>query len=98
MAPKMLTECIGKLVTIYTEGGLGGYVATVLAVEDNFIKIEDKRTIRYINTDMITAIQIKKEQIYISFSLKLSEKMLPFPGVLWALTGIFSREAAFEQR
>ncbi len=61
MAPKMLTECIGKLVTIYTEGGLGGYVATVLAVEDNFIKIEDKRTIRYINTDMITAIQIKKE-------------------------------------
>ena len=43
MAPKMLSECIGKKVTIYIEGGLGGYVATVLAVEDNFIKIEDKK-------------------------------------------------------
>ena len=43
MTPKMLEECIGKTATIYTEGGLGGYVATVLAVEENFLKIEDKK-------------------------------------------------------
>ena len=61
MAPKMLSECIGKKVTIYIEGGLGGYVATVLAVEDNFIKIEDKKNIRYINADMIIEIRVVKE-------------------------------------
>ncbi len=62
MAPKMLSECIGKKVSIYIEGGLGGYVATVLAVEDNFIKIEDKKNIRYINADMIIEIRVVKEQ------------------------------------
>jgi preprotein translocase subunit YajC len=60
MAPKMLSECIGKQVTIYIEGGLGGYVATVLAVEDNFIKIEDKKNIRYVNADMVSEIRITK--------------------------------------
>ena len=62
MVPKMLSECIGKKVSIYIEGGLGGYVATVLAVEDNFIKIEDKKNIRYINADMIIEIRVVKEQ------------------------------------
>ena len=61
MTPKMLEECIGKTATIYTEGGLGGYVAIVLAVEENFLKIEDKKNIRYLNIDMINSIQIKKE-------------------------------------
>ena len=61
MAPKMLSECIGKKVTIYIEGGLGGYVATVLAVEDNFIKIEDKKNIRYVNAEMVTEIKMTKE-------------------------------------
>ena len=61
MAPKMLSECIGKKVTIYIEGGLGGYVATVLAVEDNFIKIEDKKNIRYVNADMVTEVRLAKE-------------------------------------
>ena len=61
MAPKMLSECIGKKVTIFIEGGLGGYVATVLAVEDNFIKIEDKKNIRYVNADMVTEVRLAKE-------------------------------------
>ena len=61
MAPKMLSECIGKKVTIYIEGGLGGYVATVLAVEDNFIKIEDKKNIRYVNVDLVTEVRVAKE-------------------------------------
>ncbi|MCR4579153.1 MAG: hypothetical protein K5681_02280 [Treponema sp.] len=60
MAAKMLEECIGKQVAIYMDGGLAGSVATILAVEDNFIKIEDKKTIRYINADMIQQIQVKK--------------------------------------
>lgn len=61
MAPKMLSECIGKKVTIYIEGGLGGYVATVLAVEDNFIKIEDKKNIRYVNVDLVIEVRVAKE-------------------------------------
>ncbi|MCR4742168.1 MAG: hypothetical protein K5866_04770 [Treponema sp.] len=60
MAAKMLEECIGKQVSIYMDGGLAGCVATVLAVEDNFLKIEDKKTVRYINTDLIQQIQVKK--------------------------------------
>ena len=63
MAAKMLQELIGKDVTIYAEGGLGGYVAKVLSVEDNFIKIEDKKIIRYLNADMITCIQLKKTEL-----------------------------------
>ena len=70
MAPKMLSECIGKKVTIYIEGGLGGYVATVLAVEDNFIKIEDKKNIRYINADMIIEIRVVKEQSQFESNLR----------------------------
>ena len=65
MAPKMLSECIGKKVTIYIEGGLGGYVATVLAVEDNFIKIEDKKTINVpgVNLNLKFMSEVDKKDI-----------------------------------
>lgn len=62
MTLKLLTECIGKDVELYGEGGISGYAGKVLAVEENLLKIEDKRTIRIINTDMIAQIKIKKEK------------------------------------
>ena len=62
MTLKLLTECIGKKVELYGEGGISGYSGTVLAVEENLIKIEDKKTIRIINADMIAQVKIKKEQ------------------------------------
>ena len=59
MTSQLLSECIGKNVELYGEGGISGFSGKVLAVEENLIKIEDKRTIR-INADMIAQIKIKK--------------------------------------
>ena len=60
MTSQLLSECIGKNVELYGEGGISGFSGKVLAVEENLIKIEDKRTIRIINADMIAQIKIKK--------------------------------------
>ena len=62
MSSKLLSECVGKQVELYGEGGISGYAGKVLEVENNLIKIEDKKTIRIINADMIAQIKIKKEQ------------------------------------
>ena len=60
MTSKLLSECVGKQVELYGEGGLSGFSGKVLEVENNLIKIEDKKTIRIINADMIAQIKIKK--------------------------------------
>ena len=60
MTSQLLSECIGKNVELYGEGGISGFAGKVLAVEENLIKIEDKRTVRIINADMIAQIKIKK--------------------------------------
>ena len=62
MASKLLSECVSKRVELYGEGGLSGYSGTVLEVENNLIKIEDKKTLRIINADMIAQIKIKKDK------------------------------------
>ena len=60
MASQLLSELIGKEVQLYGEGGISGFAGKVIAVEDNLIKIEEKRNIRIINADMIAQIKIKK--------------------------------------
>ena len=60
MLSNMLSEYIGKQVTIFAEGELGGFQGTVVAVEDNWLKIEEKKAWRLVNADMITQIHIKK--------------------------------------
>ncbi|HBD67785.1 MAG TPA: hypothetical protein DC014_00755 [Treponema sp.] len=60
MATELLKDFIGKMVTIFAEGELGGFQGTILAVENNWLKIEDKKTIRLLNADMIMQIQFKK--------------------------------------
>lgn len=62
MATEMLNDFIGKKVTIFAEGELGGFQGTILAVENNWLKIEDKKTIRLLNADMIMQIQLKKQE------------------------------------
>ena len=44
------------------EGGVAGYVATLLEVDENFIKVEDKKTIKVLNTDMISQIYVRKDK------------------------------------
>lgn len=58
----MLNECIGKEVTICVEGELSGFRATVLSIEENWIKVEEKNNIRIINGDMITQISVPKNK------------------------------------
>jgi len=62
MSTKLLSELIGKQVTIFMEGGVAGYVATLLEVDENFIKVEDKKTIKVLNTDMISQIYVRKDK------------------------------------
>jgi hypothetical protein len=61
MPTEMLNECIGKEVTICVEGELSGFRATVLSIEENWIKVDEKNNIRLINGDMITQIYIPKK-------------------------------------
>lgn len=63
MPVSMLNDCIGKEVTICVEGELSGFRATVVSVEENWIKVEEKNNIRLINGDMITQISIPKTKI-----------------------------------
>lgn len=60
MPIRILTDYIGKKVRIYIEGELGGFEATVLEIEENWIKVEEKKNIRILNGDMITQILISK--------------------------------------
>ena len=62
MSTKLLSEFIGKQVTIFMEGGVVGYVATLLEVYENFIKVEYKKTIKVLNTDMISQIYVRKDK------------------------------------
>ena len=54
MPVSMLNDCIGKEVIICVEGELSGFRATIVSVEENWIKVEEKNNIRLINGDMIT--------------------------------------------
>ena len=58
----MLKECIGKEVIVCVEGELSGFKATVLDIEENWIKVEEKNNVRFINGDMITQIYIPKNK------------------------------------
>lgn len=60
MPVEMLKEFIGKTVTIYVEGELGGFVGTILSIEGNWLKVEEKKYVRLVNGDMITQIRATK--------------------------------------
>ena len=62
MPLEMLNECIGKEVIICVVGELSGFKANVIAVKDNWIKVEEKNNVRLINGDMITQIYIPKKK------------------------------------
>jgi hypothetical protein len=62
MPLEMLNECIGKEVIICVEGELSGFKANVIAIKDNWIKVEEKNNVRLINGDMITQIYIPKKK------------------------------------
>ena len=62
MPVEMLKDCIGQEVVVCVEGELGGFDGTVLEIQENWIKVETKSSIRYVNGDMISQIYIKKKK------------------------------------
>ena len=62
MTIDMITELIGKDVIITCFNESFARQCTVLAVEENWIKVEDKKKISIINADMIRDITINKSK------------------------------------
>ncbi len=60
MPCEMLKEFIGKVCTVTLFNDITGVHGTVIAVEENWIKIEEKKKIRIINGDMIRDISTSK--------------------------------------
>ena len=60
MPMEMLKEFIGKACTISLFNEISAVQGTILAVEENWIKVEEKKRIRIINGDMVRDISVKK--------------------------------------
>lgn len=60
MPTEMLKEFIGKNCIINLFNDVGGVQGVILAVEENWIKVEEKKKIRMINGDMIRDISMAK--------------------------------------
>lgn len=58
MPIEMMKEFIGKECTITLFNEVGGVRGTIVAVEKNWIKVEEKKKVRIINGDMIRDIAI----------------------------------------
>lgn len=60
MPVEMLREFIGKDCTISLFNEISGVAGKIIQVEENWIKVEEKKKIRIINGDMIRDIAIAK--------------------------------------
>lgn len=60
MPVHMLTPYIGQKVVIMLSGNLTGFECTILEVEENWVKVDEKKQIRMINGDMINYISVSK--------------------------------------
>lgn len=61
MPTEMMKEFIGKNCVISLMNDISAVQGTILAVEENWIKVEEKKKIRMINGDMIRDISMTKE-------------------------------------
>ena len=62
MPIEFLNECLGKVCAVMQHGDVSGYTGKITAVKDNWIRIEQKNTVRFLNADMIKEIQILPEK------------------------------------
>ena len=59
---EFLKECLGKVCSVMQFGDAAGQTGKITAVEDNWIRLEQKNAVRFINGDMIKEIQILPEK------------------------------------
>ncbi len=62
MPQELMKEFIGKVCTIILFNESFGVQGKIVAVEDNWIKVEEKNKVRIINGDMIRDISIAPEK------------------------------------
>lgn len=62
MPQELIKEFIGKVCTIVLFNDTFGVQRKIIAVEDNWIKLEEKNKVRLINGDMIRNISIAPEK------------------------------------
>ena len=62
MPQELIKEFIGKVCTIILFNESFGVQGKIVAVEENWIKVEEKNKIRLINGDMIRDISIAPEK------------------------------------
>lgn len=62
MPQELIKEFIGKKCTIILFNESFGVQGIIVAIEDNWIKIEEKNTVRLINGDMIRDISLVPEK------------------------------------
>ncbi len=61
MPINMIKPYIGKKVSVTIAGDLAAFECIILEVEENWVKVEEKKRIRLINGDAISYISIAKE-------------------------------------
>jgi len=60
MPQELIKEFIGKECTIMLFNDSFGTAGKIIAVEDNWVKVEEKKRIRLLNGDMIKDIILEK--------------------------------------
>ena len=61
MPTEMLKEFLNKDCTITLFNEIGGVQGKIIAIEENWLKVEEKKRTRLINGDMIRDISISKK-------------------------------------
>jgi len=62
MPKEMIKECIGKVCSISLFNDSFGMTGKIVAMEENWIKVVNKKDVRLINGDMIQSISIMPEK------------------------------------
>ena len=62
MPQELMKEFIGKVCTIILFNDTFGVLGNIVAVEENWVKVEEKNKVRLINGDMIRDISIAPEK------------------------------------
>jgi len=62
MPTEMIKEFIGKVCSISLFNEITAFMGKIVAAENNWIKVEEKNTVRLINGDMIRDIKIMPEK------------------------------------
>ncbi len=62
MPTELIKECIGKVCAVSLFNETFGITGKIVCVEDNWLKIQENKGIRFVNGDMIRDIKIMPDK------------------------------------